>query len=78
MVEDYVSKLTHLTKEVCEANMALDDGEHTLIVLNGLDSTYDVFISAHTTRANNILFTTFQGLLQAHEARSSKTFNHIS
>lgn len=72
-VEDYISKLTSLAEEVCEANVALDDSELSLIALNGLHSTYDGFVMTDATQADNIPFSAFQGFLQAHnEPRSSR------
>lgn len=72
LVEAYIMELTRLAEEVREAGVPLDDGELTLIVLNGLDVSYDVFITAQTARAYDIMFAAFQGLLLTHEERYSK------
>lgn len=64
-------ELTRLAEEVREAEVALDDGELTLIALIGLDASYDAFVTAQMARANDITFAAFQGLLQAHEERYS-------
>jgi len=68
-VDTFVIELTQLAEEVCEVGVALDDGELTLIALNGLDASYDAFITAQMARADEIAFATFQGLLQAREDR---------
>lgn len=63
-------------EEVCEAGVTLDDGELTLIALNGLDSSYDAFVMAQFARADEIPFAAFQGMLRAQEemfAHSTKT-----
>lgn len=68
-METYLMELTRLSEEVQEAGIALDDGELTLIALNDLDASYDVFVTAQTARADHIAFAAFQGLLQAHKER---------
>lgn len=68
---DYISELTHLVEDVREAGVSLDDGELSLIALNGLNSAYDGFVTTYTTRTDDIPFSAFQGL-QEHEARSSR------
>lgn len=40
-----------------------------LIVHNGLDTTYEAFVTAQSSQEDDILFTVFQGLLQAHDER---------
>lgn len=64
-----LAEITRLAEEVREAGVALDDGELTLIALNGLDATYETFITAQSARTDDIPFAAFQGLLQAHEER---------
>lgn len=58
-LEDYVSRLTKLVKEVKEAVVALDDGESTLISLSGLDSSYGAFVTTQMGRVDDIPFSTF-------------------
>lgn len=67
LVESYIVELTHLVEEVCEARVALDDRELTLIALNNLDTSYDAIVIAHTAQVDDIIFVAFQGLIQAHE-----------
>lgn len=69
-MEQLIAELTHLAEEICEADVALNDGELMLIALNGLDASYDAFVMAQTARADEISFASFQGLLQAHEVRN--------
>lgn len=71
-VDDYLTELTRLMEEVREVGVALDDGELTLIALNGLDSTYESFVTAQLARVDDISFAFFQGLLWSHEERFSK------
>lgn len=61
-----------LAEEVCEAEVVLDDGELTLIALNGLNASYDAFVTTEMPRADDITFAAFQGLLQVHEDRYSR------
>lgn len=53
-------------------NILLDDGELCLIALNGLDLSYDAFITTQMATTDNISFATFQGLLLAHEDMAMK------
>lgn len=64
--------LLALQRKVREAAVALDDGEFTLIALNGLDSSDDAFVMTYIVRTKDIPFVAFQGMLQAHEACSMK------
>lgn len=43
-------------EEIHEVGVALDDGELTLIALNGLDMSYDAFVTAQTTRVDDITY----------------------
>lgn len=70
-MEAYISELTQLAKEVHDG-VALDDGELSLIALNGLDSSYDSLVNVQIAHVDDIPFSALQGLLQAHEARSMK------
>lgn len=76
-MEVYLKELTHLAEEVQEARVALDDGELTLIALNGLNASYDAFVTAQTAREDDITFAAFQGLLQAHDERYSHSSSTI-
>lgn len=42
-VDDYFAKLTGISKELWEVSVVVDNGELSLIALNGLDETYDPF-----------------------------------
>lgn len=55
-MEAYVMELTHLVEEVYEAGVALDDEELTLIALNGLDTSYDAFVTVQKAWANEISY----------------------
>lgn len=68
-VEAYIMELTKLAEEVRDAGVALDDGELTLIMLNGLDDSYEGFVTAQLARADDMTFAAFQGLLQTQEER---------
>lgn len=58
-VEDFIAELTILVEVVHEAGVALDDGELMLIALNGLDTSYDAFVTTQIARANEINFAEF-------------------
>lgn len=45
-MKTYLLELTRLAEEVQEAGVSLSDGELTLIALNGLDASYDAFVTA--------------------------------
>lgn len=49
-VDDYFSKLKVMSEELFEARVDIDDGELSLIALNGLDDLYDSFVTSQTTR----------------------------
>lgn len=70
--EDFIADLTRLAEEVREAGVALDDGELTLVALNGLNASYDAFVTVQSARADDITFAKFQGLLQAYENSNSR------
>jgi len=63
-------ELTRLAEEVREAGVPLDDSELSLVALNGLDSTFDAFVTSLTARADDLSFAAFSGLLQAHDERN--------
>jgi len=49
--------------------ISVDDEELMLFVLDGLDSSYDAFITTVTATSEDISISEFKGLLKAHEAR---------
>lgn len=58
-----------MSKELREAGVVVDDGEFSLIALNGLDESYDPFVTAQTGCVEDISFTSLLGLLCSYEAR---------
>lgn len=46
----------------------MDDEELVLFALDGLDSSYDAFVTIVTATLGDISFFEFNGLLKAHEA----------
>lgn len=72
-VDEYLAELTWLVEEVCEVGVALDDGELILIALNGLDLSYEAFVTAQSARADEVSFAAFQGMLRAHEERFGRS-----
>lgn len=71
-IVDYVSKVATMVEEIHEVGVPLDDGELSLIVLNGLDLIYDAFVTAQMARVDNVSFISIQGLLREIENKSSK------
>lgn len=70
-VESYLMEITQLAREVREAGVPLDDSELSLVTLNGLDSSYDAFVTSLTARADDLTSMAFSGLLQAHKKKYS-------
>lgn len=62
-VDEYFTKLTRISEELQEASVVVDDGELSLIALNGLDESYDPFIMAHTARVDDINFSSLLSFL---------------
>lgn len=71
-VDDFFAKLTTLPEELREAGIIIDDDELSLIALNGLDESYDSFVTAQTARIGDINFSSLLGLLHSNEARLSR------
>lgn len=55
-VDDYLAMLTVMAEELREAGVIIDDGELSLIALNGLDEGYDPFVTTLTARVDDISF----------------------
>lgn len=72
-MDEYLFELTRLAEEVREAGVPLDDGELIVIALNGLDTSYNAFITAQSARADEIPFAAFQGMLRTHEERFTRS-----
>lgn len=47
-MDEYFAKHTSMSKEFSEAAVVVDDGKLSPIVLNGLDKSYDPFVTAQT------------------------------
>lgn len=63
-----------MSEELRKVEVIVDDRELSLIVLNGLDNSYDSFVTAQTARVENISFSLLLGLLRSYDAR----LNHQS
>lgn len=55
-VDEYFARLTSMTEELREAGVVIDDGEFSLIALNGLDASYNPFVTAQTAHVEDISF----------------------
>lgn len=55
-VDEYFAKLTSMIEELHEAGITIDNDELSLIALNGLDTSYNPFVTAQTTRIDDISF----------------------
>lgn len=58
-----------MVEELREAGVVVDDGELSVIVLNGLDTSYDPFVTSQMTRVEDIPFASLLGLVRLYEAR---------
>lgn len=58
-----------MAKELREADESIEDGDLSLIALNGLDQSYDAFVTANTVGIDSINFSAFLDLLRACEVR---------
>lgn len=54
--DEYFAKLTELSEELRQAGVVIDDSELSLIALNGLDETYDSFVTSQTARVDDVSF----------------------
>lgn len=54
--DDYFAKLTTMSKELWEAGIVVDNGDLSLIALNGLDESYDPIVTAQIARVDDISF----------------------
>lgn len=70
-VDDFFVKLTAISEELREAGVSIDDGELSLIALNGLDETYDPFVTAQIARVEDISFASLLSLLHSYDLRLS-------
>lgn len=71
--DDYVARLTTMAEELREAGVAIDDGELSLIALNGFNAIYDPVVTTQVARIEDISFSFFLGLLCAYESRLQRT-----
>lgn len=65
--DQYLVVISRKVDEVRDAGIVVDDEEIAPFVLNGLDSSYDAFVTAVTATSGDISFSKFKGLLKAHE-----------
>lgn len=68
-VVDYISKLTMMAKELREAGVTIEEGDLSLIILNGLDPSYDYFVTAEMSKVEDMTLASLLGLLLVYEAR---------
>lgn len=72
MADEYFAKLTAMSEELHKAGVIVDDGELSLIAFNGLNETYDPFVTTQTTRVDDIGFGSLLSLLRSYEARLNR------
>lgn len=63
-----IAQLMAKTNKLQKARILVDDGKLSLITLNGLDASYEPFITAQMSRFENINFASLLGLLQSYES----------
>lgn len=71
-MDDYFSKLTGLFEDLREAGVVIEDGELSLIALNGLNEAYDSFVTSQTARIDEICFASLLGSLHTFDNRISR------
>lgn len=71
-VDEYFAKLTEYSDQLRQVGVIIDDGELSLIALNGLDETYDPFVNVQMARINDISFVSMLGCLCSFDARLSR------
>lgn len=71
-VDEYFANLTRISEELREAGVVVDDGELSLIALNGLDESYDPFVTAQTSHVDDINFSLLLSFPRSYEARLSR------
>lgn len=76
--DEYLAALSKKADEVRDAGISMDDGELTLIALDGLDASYDAFVTAVTASAGDLTFAEFKGLLRANEKRHTREQRRLS
>lgn len=57
-----------MAEEIHEAGTMVDVGKLSLIVLNGLDTSYDPFVTTQIVRVDDISFASLLGLLRMYES----------
>lgn len=67
--EQYLVAISQKADEVRAEGITVEDEELALFTMDGLDSSYDAFVTKVTTSTGDISFTEFKGLLRAHESR---------
>lgn len=66
---EYFTKLTFVSEELRQAGVIVDDGKLFLIAPNGLDQSYDPFVTAQTAQVEDISFSSILGLVLSYESR---------
>lgn len=67
--DDYLTVLSKKAYEVKDAGTNLDNEELALIACDGLDSSYNAFVTVVTASAGDLTFVDFRGLFRAFEKR---------
>lgn len=68
-INEYFPELTEISEELREAGIIVDDGELSLIALNGLNESYDPFVTA---RVDENSFSLLLSFLHSYEACLSR------
>lgn len=68
--DQYFAIILKKAGEIRDVGIEIEDEELALFSLDGLDSSYDVFVTAITTSFDDLSFSEFKGLLKAHEKRT--------
>lgn len=66
--DQYLSSISKKVDEVRDVGIIVDNEELALFALDGLNFSYDAFVTTVTTTSGDISFSKFKGLLKAHKA----------
>lgn len=75
-MDQYLAAISKKADEVRDTGINIKDEELVLFALDGLDSSYDTFVTVITATTRDISFSEFKGLLKARESTLSR--NHLS
>lgn len=67
MVDQYLAALSKKADEIRDTSIHIEDEELALLALDGLDASYDAFVTMVIATTRDLSFAVFKGLLKAYE-----------